>query len=116
MIRGLGATPGPGISSPDAWKGPVGECRRRDCRLVYAPAAPDAGLRIGERVQVELPMRAAQRALVVPDAALLYDLHGGTWVYEHSATTPIPAGGSKSADKPAAKRSSPAGCVKGRTS
>ena len=27
-------------------------------------------------------MRAAQRALVVPDAALLYDLHGGTWVYE----------------------------------
>ena len=39
-------------------------------------------LRPGERVLVELPMKSNTRGLVIPDAAVLYDIHGATWVYE----------------------------------
>ena len=31
---------------------------------------------------VEVPMKSSTRGLVVPDAAVLYDIHGATWVYE----------------------------------
>ena len=52
----------------------------------------------------ELPLRASQKALVVPDAALLYDFHGGTWVYETTRQSRLyPHGASRSADKPAAR-------------
>ena len=39
-------------------------------------------LRPGERVTVQLPLKATERGLVVPDRAVLYDINGGTWVYE----------------------------------
>ena len=39
-------------------------------------------LRPGERVTVQLPLKATERGLVVPDRAVLYDISGGTWVYE----------------------------------
>jgi RND family efflux transporter MFP subunit len=39
-------------------------------------------LRPGERVTVQLPLRASEKGLVVPDRAVLYDISGGTWVYE----------------------------------
>jgi hypothetical protein len=46
-------------------------------------AVPEAsGLRPGERVLVELPLVTTARGLVVPDAAVLYDIHGAAWVYE----------------------------------
>jgi RND family efflux transporter MFP subunit len=38
--------------------------------------------RPGERLAVRLPLKATDRALVVPQAAVVYDLNGGTWVYE----------------------------------
>ncbi len=31
---------------------------------------------------VELPLKTAQRGLVVPEAAVLYDIHGDAWVYQ----------------------------------
>jgi hypothetical protein len=33
-------------------------------------------------VLVELPLRTTEKGLVVPEAAVLYDMHGATWVYE----------------------------------
>jgi multidrug efflux pump subunit AcrA (membrane-fusion protein) len=39
-------------------------------------------LRPGERVTVQLPLKTAAKGLVVPDRAVLYDISGGTWVYE----------------------------------
>jgi RND family efflux transporter MFP subunit len=39
-------------------------------------------LRPGERVTVQLPLKTTERGLVVPDRAVLYDISGGTWVYE----------------------------------
>ncbi len=48
----------------------------------YALSGADAVLRPGERVFVELPLKAAATGLVVPAAAVLYDIHGAAWVYE----------------------------------
>jgi multidrug efflux pump subunit AcrA (membrane-fusion protein) len=41
-------------------------------------------VRPGERVAVRLTLRSssAERAIVIPQSAVVYDLHGGTWVYE----------------------------------
>jgi RND family efflux transporter MFP subunit len=50
--------------------------------LHYALAPSQPTLRPGERVLVELPMKSNARGLVVPEAAVLYDIHGATWVYE----------------------------------
>lgn len=37
----------------------------------------------GERVTVQLPLvSASANGLVVPDSAIVYDVHGATWVYE----------------------------------
>jgi RND family efflux transporter MFP subunit len=48
--------------------------------LYYAVGG--AGFRPGERVLVDVPLVSSEAGLVVPDAAVLYDIHGATWVYE----------------------------------
>jgi hypothetical protein len=50
--------------------------------LYYALSGASNGLRPGERVLAELPLRSTEKGLVVPDTAVLYDIHGATWVYE----------------------------------
>ena len=39
-------------------------------------------VRPGERVSVLLPLTGSEQALVVPTAAVVYDMNGGAWVYE----------------------------------
>jgi RND family efflux transporter MFP subunit len=39
-------------------------------------------LRPGERVAVRLALSGGEAALVVPDSAVIYDIQGGTWIYE----------------------------------
>jgi RND family efflux transporter MFP subunit len=41
-----------------------------------------AAMRPGERVALRLPLKATDRALVIPQSAVVYDISGGTWVYE----------------------------------
>ena len=36
---------------------------------------------------MQLPLTGAEQALVVPTAAVLYDLNGGSWVYEATGAT-----------------------------
>ena len=50
--------------------------------LYYELAGVEGSFRPGERVMVELPLETSQRGLVVPDAAVLYDIHGDAWVYQ----------------------------------
>ena len=50
--------------------------------LYYALSAGSTRFRPGERVLAELPLRTTETGLVVPDTAVLYDIHGATWVYE----------------------------------
>ena len=47
-----------------------------DARLATRP---------GERLAVRLPLKSVERALVVPQSAVVYDVNGGTWVYEQRA-------------------------------
>jgi RND family efflux transporter MFP subunit len=50
--------------------------------LYYALSGASNRFRPGERVLAELPLRSTETGLVVPDTAVLYDIHGATWVYE----------------------------------
>lgn len=43
--------------------------------------------RPGQRVGATLPYTGSRLSLVVPYAAILYDINGGTWVYERTAPT-----------------------------
>lgn len=54
--------------------------------LYYAPALR-AGLRVGERVLVDLPERTGSgaAALDVPASAIVTDINGGEWVYVETA-------------------------------
>jgi cobalt-zinc-cadmium efflux system membrane fusion protein len=50
--------------------------------LYYEVPGSGLALRPGERVMVEVPLKSTARGLVVPEAAVLYDIHGDAWVYE----------------------------------
>lgn len=50
--------------------------------LYYEITGTGATFRPGERVMVELPLKSSQRGLIVPDVAVLYDIHGDAWVYQ----------------------------------
>src|SRR5204862_2727757 len=42
-------------------------------------------LRPGQRVAVTLPLRGEEESVVVPWSAIVFDIHGGTWVYEQES-------------------------------
>ena len=50
--------------------------------LYYELFGTGPALRPGERVMAEVPLKGTERGLVVPEAAILYDIHGDAWVYE----------------------------------
>jgi len=50
--------------------------------LYYELPGAGLALRPGERVMVEVPLKGTQKGLVVPEASVLYDIHGDAWVYE----------------------------------
>jgi RND family efflux transporter MFP subunit len=50
--------------------------------LYYELVGTGLTLRPGERVMAEVPLTGTQQGLVVPEAAVLYDIHGDAWVYE----------------------------------
>jgi RND family efflux transporter MFP subunit len=49
--------------------------------LVYAIDNADASFLPGQRVLASLPVAGTEPVSVVPLAAVLYDIHGGAWVY-----------------------------------
>lgn len=49
--------------------------------LWYELDNSDGRLRPGQRVAVTLPLQGDSTALTVPWSAVIYDIHGGTWVY-----------------------------------
>ena len=53
--------------------------------LYFELSNADLSLRPGEKVSTTLPLRGRQQVLKVPAAAILYDMHGGTWLYENTA-------------------------------
>ena len=54
--------------------------------LYYEIANPNLQLRPGQRLSATLPLRTSGRlGLSVPLSAILYDVHGGTWLYVNEA-------------------------------
>jgi RND family efflux transporter MFP subunit len=53
--------------------------------LYFQVENPSGAFRPGQRVGVELRLRGDQEGLVVPAASILYDIHGGAWVYAKTA-------------------------------
>jgi RND family efflux transporter MFP subunit len=53
--------------------------------LYYEVDNSKGNFRPGQRISVTLPYKGTKSALVVPFSAVLYDIHGGTWVYENTA-------------------------------
>lgn len=53
--------------------------------LYFELANPDLTFTPGERVGVAIATRSLDERLVVPRSAILYDVYGGTWVYENTA-------------------------------
>jgi membrane fusion protein, heavy metal efflux system len=80
-VKSLGTSSGAAIVARRVEGPPTANAAAATADLFFAPIA-DASLRLGERVSVELPRRTTEQALAIPDAAVLYDLQGGTWVYE----------------------------------
>lgn len=65
---------------------PTADATAASVDLYYALANADRRYRPGQSVTVTLPLaRGEQVALVVPRQAVLYDIHGGSWVYEQTA-------------------------------
>lgn len=52
--------------------------------LFYEINNSKGDFRPGQKVSVTLPYKGVQAALTIPYAAILYDIHGGTWVYENT--------------------------------
>jgi RND family efflux transporter MFP subunit len=80
-VRRLGETAAP-LSATRVTAPLQGDPSAASVDLYYALASGNATLRPGERVLVVLPLRTTERGFVVPDTAVLYDIHGATWVYE----------------------------------
>jgi len=55
--------------------------------VVHALQSAGGTVRPGERVSVLLPLTGSEQSLVVPTAAVVYDLNGGAWVYEATGAT-----------------------------
>ncbi|WP_225893010.1 MULTISPECIES: efflux RND transporter periplasmic adaptor subunit [unclassified Methylomonas] len=50
--------------------------------LFYEVKNSDASLRPGQRVGVSVPLRSEDENLVVPWSAIVYDVNGGSWIYQ----------------------------------
>ena len=64
------------ISAP-----PTADAGSSSADLYYEIPNTDSSFRPGQRVGVDLPMNQEVEAIIVPAASILYDIHGGSWVY-----------------------------------
>ncbi len=53
--------------------------------LYFSLSNEDLSMRPGQKVSATLALRAQTHGLMIPSAAVLYDIHGGAWVYEQTA-------------------------------
>ena len=86
-IVGLGDANGPAINALPVTGPPSADPATATSDVFYALQSPASTVRPGERVSVLLPLAGAEQALVVPTAAVVYDLSGGAWVYEATGAT-----------------------------
>jgi len=60
---------------------PTADAGSSSADLYFEVSNQQSAFRPGQRVGIELPMNSEVEATIVPAASVLYDIHGGTWVY-----------------------------------
>lgn len=60
---------------------PTADAMNATADLYFEVANESLQLRPGQRVGVELPVGGKRQAAILPASSILYDVHGGTWVY-----------------------------------
>ncbi len=85
-VRSLAAeSGGPVLNATPIAGPPTANAAAASIDFFYELRNPGRTLRPGERVAVTLSlMGSGEQALVVPLASVLYDMHGGTWIYVRS--------------------------------
>eukprot|EP00913_Durusdinium_trenchii_P008849 g8315.t1 len=66
---------------------PTADALSNTVHFYYELSNLDGQLHPGERVGVTLTLKSRAESLVVPRSAVLYDIHGTSWVYEKTAET-----------------------------
>jgi len=85
-VRGLADRPGPvGLTASRVYPPGSAVPSAATIELFYELENPAAEFRPGQRLGVVLRTRERLDERVVPRAAILYDIYGGTWVYESAA-------------------------------
>jgi RND family efflux transporter MFP subunit len=84
-VRPLGAPGGAARTARPVSAPPTADPLAVTADLYFEMSNPDSRLRPGEKVDVTLSLQAREAALKVPAAAVLYDMHGGAWLYENTA-------------------------------
>lgn len=85
-VHGLNQQPGPSArAARPVTAPPSADPDAATADLFYELSNEDRALRPGQKVGVTLTLRGRAQSLVVPWSAVLYDVQGGTWVYENSA-------------------------------
>ena len=81
-VEALGAAPGQAPQAAKPVQGPpLSHADAVTSDLYFELSNPGGAFRIGQKVGVTLTFRDAQDGLTVPSASILYDIHGGTWIY-----------------------------------
>ena len=86
-VVGLGSATGPAINALPVTGPPSADPATATSDVFYALQSPGGVVRPGERVSVLVPLTGAEQALVVPTAAVVYDMSGSAWVYEATGDT-----------------------------
>lgn len=81
-VRRLGDAPDHGQPATPVSGPPTADPAAATVDVFYAVDNRTSGLRVGERVTVDVPLRTAREAAVVPWSAVVFDVSGGAWVYE----------------------------------
>jgi RND family efflux transporter MFP subunit len=85
QIHNLGDSPGSPILSAKPIAAPPSANPNAATVDLYFQLPSAAAFRPGQRVGVTLQLLGSQESLVVPDSAIVRDIHGSEWVYENSA-------------------------------
>jgi RND family efflux transporter MFP subunit len=75
----------PGRQAPPADAPPAANPAAATVDLFFELENEDHQLQPGQKLAVTLSLRGAQKSLVAPWSAVVYDIHGGAWVYEQVA-------------------------------
>jgi RND family efflux transporter MFP subunit len=84
-VAPLGSAGGPAVLARPVPAPPSADPLSATVDLVFELSNPDLAWHPGQKVNATLPLRTSREALQAPRSAVIRDIQGGAWVYEHTA-------------------------------